>query len=97
MRNKLLQLHHRSERAARETALRLESQRAIVSRMRERESGSDVALSLLRQLESNLGLLTAHRDQLLRAATGRTGRAFQQRHRRREEAGAVGHCPRFLH
>jgi hypothetical protein len=81
MRNRLLQLLDRSEGAACETALRIESQRAIIARIKEREPGSEAMLSLLRQFESNLGLLMAHRDQLLRAASAVTSRA-----RRREQA-----------
>jgi hypothetical protein len=95
MRNKLLQLLHRSEHAVCETALRVDSQRAIVSRMNE--AGSDVAVSLLRLLESNLGLLAAHRDQLLRAAHGGAGRARRRRDRRLEETGAGGPWRRTLH
>ena len=66
MRGKLLRLFHQSERAVDETMLRMERQRAIVSGMDARGPDADVALSLLRQLESNLDLLVAHRDELLR-------------------------------
>ena len=98
MRDKLLQLLDRSERAICEAALRMESQRAIISRMHERESGSDVALLLLRQFERNLGLLVAHRDQLLRATNRSTGRSLPRRRHRREAAEAEpGHRgPRTL-
>jgi hypothetical protein len=66
MRDKLLQLLHRSERSVGETMLRIERQHAIVSSLDAREPEADVARTLLRQLESNLGLFVAHRDQLLR-------------------------------
>jgi hypothetical protein len=88
MRDKLLQLLDRSERAICEAALRMEAQRAIISRMNERESGSDVALSLLRQFERNLGLLVTHRDQLLRATDRSVACSLPRRRRRREAAEA---------
>jgi hypothetical protein len=66
MRDKLLQLLHRSERSVGETMLRIERQRAILSSMDAHASDADTARSLLRQFESNLGLFVAHRDQLLR-------------------------------
>jgi hypothetical protein len=65
MRDKLIQLLHRSERSVGETMLRIERQRAIVSSMDERGPDADTARLLLRQFESNLGLFVAHRDQLL--------------------------------
>jgi hypothetical protein len=66
MRDKLLPLLHQAERSVGETTLRVERQRAIVSNMDEHQPDGDVARSLLRQFESNLGLFVAHRDQLLR-------------------------------
>jgi hypothetical protein len=65
MRDKLLQLLHRSERSVGETILRIERQRAIVSSLDERAPDADVARGLLRQFETNLGLFLDHRDQLL--------------------------------
>jgi hypothetical protein len=66
MRDKLLQLLHKSECAVNDTTVRLERHRAILARMDTREPEAGSALALLRQFESNLGLFVAHRDQLLR-------------------------------
>jgi hypothetical protein len=70
MRDKLLPLLHQAERSVGETMLRVERQRAIVTDMDEHEPNADVARSLLRQFESNLGVLASHRDQLLRMVEG---------------------------
>ena len=80
MQDRLVRLLDRAERSISETTQRLKWQLAIISRMDADEPGVDLARSLVHQLESNLGLFVAHRDQLLRICDGHVQSACRTSH-----------------